>query len=200
MNTLHPELSIDTSIAWFYLITNSLRVFTYMPQIVAVARSKDGARAISLWTWGSWMVAHAAAVMYGLQLQDLFFTVISSINLLGTSAVTCISCKRRIRFNLDRRFSEAAAAALLAGGVAAARFAPSSIDENSDLAQQPGDRARTPVAVSFDQGMFEERVRAVASMQQVAGAQTAQKNAAHHTNRAGLTGKSNWLRHRITGG
>lgn len=100
--TPHPELWIDSSIAWFYLITNTLRVVTYVPQIVAVMRSQDGARAVSLFTWGSWMVANGAAILYALLLRDFFFMAISSINFLGCSAVTLITIQRRARFEQSR--------------------------------------------------------------------------------------------------
>ena len=55
-----PTLAPAAAIGWFYLVTNATRVFTYLPQIVAVRRSTDGERAISLFTWGSWLVSHGA--------------------------------------------------------------------------------------------------------------------------------------------
>lgn len=84
------------AIAWCYLATNSLRVFTYWPQILAVWRSSDGARAVSLLTWSSWCVSHLAALLYGtVVVADRFFVCISAINLLGCGAVTAIATARR---------------------------------------------------------------------------------------------------------
>ena len=85
------------AIGWFYLVTNSVRILTYLPQIIAVWRCRDGARAISLLTWGSWSISNVAAVLYGmLVVHDAFFVAISTINLIGCGAVTVIAARRRI--------------------------------------------------------------------------------------------------------
>lgn len=94
-------LSAASSIAWFYLISNSLRGFTYIPQIVVAWRSRDGARSLSLLTWSAWLVAHVAAVLYGLVLQDTFFTSISLINCTGCALVTAIALRRRQQWKLN---------------------------------------------------------------------------------------------------
>lgn len=79
LNTL-PASAPLAAIAWAYLITNSARIITYLPQIQAVWRSTDGARAISLWTWGSWSVSHITALLYGvLVIEDGFFSLITGI-------------------------------------------------------------------------------------------------------------------------
>jgi len=83
-------------IAWAYLLTNAIRVFTYVPQIVAVWRCNDGARSVSLLTWGSWVLSHITAMVYGLTVVvDGFFVAISIVNLLGCGAVTLIAMRRR---------------------------------------------------------------------------------------------------------
>ena len=88
--------SVAAAIGWFYLVTNSTRVITYIPQIVAVWRCTDGARAISLLTWGSWLCSHLTAIAYGLLVvHDAFFVAISTINLVGCGTVTLIAARRR---------------------------------------------------------------------------------------------------------
>ncbi len=103
METLAPlNPSVAAAIGWFYLVTNSARVFTYIPQIIAVWRCRDGARAISLITWYSWAVSHAAAMTYGaLVVHDGFFFVISAINFACSSAVATIATQRRSRFSVS---------------------------------------------------------------------------------------------------
>ena len=87
-----------TAIAWAYLGTNATRVVTYVPQIVAAWRCTDGARAISLLTWGSWVVSHLTSLAYGtLVLHDPFFVAITMINLLGCSTITAIVAIHRWR-------------------------------------------------------------------------------------------------------
>ena len=99
------NLDVVAAIGWFYLATNSLRMFTYVPQILAVWHCRDGARSISLITWYSWAVSNLTAIAYGtLVVHDGFFTFISTINFTCCTAVALIaSSKRR---NL-RRISKA---------------------------------------------------------------------------------------------
>ncbi|WP_077002332.1 hypothetical protein [Variovorax sp. KK3] len=83
-------------IAWVYLITNAVRIFTYVPQIVVVWRCRDGAPSVSQLTWGSWVLSHITAVLYGaLVVFDLFFLLISLVNLLGCGLVVGIVAWRR---------------------------------------------------------------------------------------------------------
>lgn len=86
------------AIAWSYLAINSTRIVTYVPQIMAAWRCTDGARAISLLTWGSWAVSHFSGLAYGtLVLHDAFFVAITTINLLGCCSVTAIVAAHRWR-------------------------------------------------------------------------------------------------------
>ncbi|KWR83371.1 hypothetical protein [Cupriavidus sp. IDO] len=86
----------NSTIASLYILTNAARVFTYVPQLMAVWRSTDGARDISLFTWGSWVVANATAVAYGaVVIHDLFFTLIAVLNLVCCAAVTVVGVQRR---------------------------------------------------------------------------------------------------------
>ncbi len=105
-----PDFSLSTTaaIGWFYLVTNVARIFTYLPQIVAVWRSTDGAQAISLFTWSSWLVSHCAAILYGtLVVHDLFFVLIVLVNLFGCGAVTLIALQRRLQWRREQRHDAA---------------------------------------------------------------------------------------------
>ncbi|MBO9649343.1 MAG: hypothetical protein J7605_12590 [Variovorax sp.] len=94
--TVPSSLPADSMIAWLYILTNAARVVTYVPQLMAVWRSTDGARDISLLTWGSWVVANATAVAYGsIVIHDLFFTSIAMLNLVCCAAVTVVGAQRR---------------------------------------------------------------------------------------------------------
>ena len=101
MNALsHPSDAAMAGIAWVYLITNFARVFTYAPQIAAVWRCHDGARAISLCTWYSWTASNLASAAYGvLVIHDACFGAISTINFLGCATVANIAAQRRRQFN-----------------------------------------------------------------------------------------------------
>lgn len=83
-------------IAWLYLITNATRLVTYLPQIIVVWRCTDGARSVSVLTWGSWVLSQATATLYGIWvLHDLPFVAISLINLVGCGCVTVLALRRR---------------------------------------------------------------------------------------------------------
>ncbi len=89
---------------WLYLLTNAVRVFTYIPQIVVVWRCTDGALTVSLLTWGSWVLSNVTATLYGvLVVQDGLFVTISLVNLIGCAAVTLIAARRRIQWHAKWR-------------------------------------------------------------------------------------------------
>jgi hypothetical protein len=46
----------------FYLFSffNALRLFSYLPQIYRIVCDRNGASAISYWTWGSWTAANVS--------------------------------------------------------------------------------------------------------------------------------------------
>lgn len=91
-------------IAWLYLATNALRVLSYLPQIAAVWRCRDGATALSLWAWALWTLSHATAAAYGVRvLGDPLFVGVSLLNLAGCAAVTWIACCRRHAASRRRR-------------------------------------------------------------------------------------------------
>ena len=95
-----------STIALVYVVTNAACAFTYLPQIVAVWRCRDGARSISLVTCTSWLVSHAAAVAYGLLvIHDRLFVSISLLNFCGCGAVTLIAAQRRGLLRWRREWS-----------------------------------------------------------------------------------------------
>jgi uncharacterized protein with PQ loop repeat len=94
--TAADALSWQGVIAWSFLLTNGARLITYLPQILAVWRCQDGARALSLITWTSWVVSHVTALLYGaVVLHDPFFVVVSLINLVCSAIVVVIAGHRR---------------------------------------------------------------------------------------------------------
>src|SRR5262249_47513180 len=83
-------------VAWVYVVTNSLRVFFYAPQICAVFKSDDGARAVSIATWGFWTFANLTGALYGwFVIHDGVFCAVSAGNLACTAAVTLIAASKR---------------------------------------------------------------------------------------------------------
>lgn len=53
-----------------FAICNGVRVFAYVPQIIAVARDVGGASAISYTTWGLFAISHLSTVAYAVLVVD----------------------------------------------------------------------------------------------------------------------------------
>jgi hypothetical protein len=56
---IDPDLLVSA-----FTATNSLRALFYVPQIVAVYKSVDGARDIALLTWWMWVANNALGAVY----------------------------------------------------------------------------------------------------------------------------------------
>jgi len=79
-------------IAWLYVVTNSVRVLFYAPQIRAVLKCEDGAQSLSIATWGFWTFANLTATLYGwFVIHDGAFSAIFAGNLACTATVTLIA-------------------------------------------------------------------------------------------------------------
>jgi uncharacterized protein with PQ loop repeat len=84
-------------VAWLYVVTNSVRIIAYAPQIRAVLKARDGAQAVSITTWTFWTFAHLTAILYGwLVVHDGFFCAIFAGNLTCTAAVALIATRKRL--------------------------------------------------------------------------------------------------------
>jgi len=91
-------ISIESgqAIGWFYAATSFIRVAAYAPQVRLVWRCIEGARSVSLLTWGSAALSHLAATLYGLLvLGDICFTAIGLGNFVGSAAIVCAAGVQR---------------------------------------------------------------------------------------------------------
>jgi hypothetical protein len=86
-------LSLVTAL---YAGSSALRLLAYLPQIVAIARDRTGAHAISLLTWTFWGVSHAITAVYSaLLLKDTLLVSMMIGNTLGCVAVVWATMMRR---------------------------------------------------------------------------------------------------------
>jgi hypothetical protein len=73
------QLAYITFLAFAFF--SSLRVVSYLPQILRVAADAHGASAISYSTWGLWTASNAATALYGwINLQDFYLAAVSATN------------------------------------------------------------------------------------------------------------------------
>lgn len=79
-----------------YAACSALRLVAYLPQLIAIARDRSGAHAISLLTWTFWGFSHAVTALYSaLLLGDALLAGMMVGNALGCAAVTGVTMIRR---------------------------------------------------------------------------------------------------------
>jgi predicted MFS family arabinose efflux permease len=114
---------------------NSIRVLFYLPQILAVARSTDGARDIALSTWALWALTNALGAAYGAVVaRDALLAVSFALSMLACLATLAMAITKRLRW---RRAASANP-----------RPCRSAVSTPSCIAQRASARARSRAAAS----------------------------------------------------
>ena len=87
------------AITYVYFLLNTVRVFSYVPQIITVGREKSTARAISLLTWTFWTAANFITGIYAsFVVKDTLLSLMSYGNTLGCGIVVGIVLYKRKKY------------------------------------------------------------------------------------------------------
>jgi len=96
------ELLLEV-ITGIYVACNAVRLLSYVPQIVAVAREHSGAYAISLVTWLFWTLSNASTAVYcSTVIDDVLLTSTMWGNAAGCFAVASLTAMKRQRYGWER--------------------------------------------------------------------------------------------------
>jgi hypothetical protein len=79
-----------------FTVFNGLRIVSYIPQIVRVARDANGASAISYSTWGMWFAANSSTALYAfVNIADQMMGMINLVNALCCGVVIALTAYKR---------------------------------------------------------------------------------------------------------
>jgi hypothetical protein len=105
-------LALDTAdaISFAFGLFNLLRLASYLPQIMAVARDSHGAHAISLTCWMIWIGANATTGLYSwVKLADFALASVSAFNTICCLLVFFVAGYKRLIFARSRIVTRLAA-------------------------------------------------------------------------------------------
>ena len=87
-------------ITYMYIIFNSGRVFSYIPQIIAVFKEQNPVLAISLITWSFWTAANFTTALYAtVVLPDVLLAAMSYGNTFCCAVVVLLVIYKRYKYN-----------------------------------------------------------------------------------------------------
>jgi len=97
-DVMTQELIVQ-SLTAIYALCNAVRLLIYVPQIVAIARERSGAYAISMFSWTFWSFSHAVTAIYcHIVVHDPLLGGMMWGNAFGCLAVVVLTAAKRRRY------------------------------------------------------------------------------------------------------
>lgn len=82
-----------------FTIANALQIVSYVPQIVCVARDRNGATAIAYSTWLIWLAGSAATAAYAMvNIWDVWLAAVNVVHSVCCVAVIALTAWKRRRY------------------------------------------------------------------------------------------------------
>lgn len=92
-------MTLVDAITWLYGASGVAILASYAPQVRLAWRSRQGAKDVSLATWGFWCCTALVSVLYAtVVVKDRGFALMATGNMVGCIAVTAITAWRRLQF------------------------------------------------------------------------------------------------------
>lgn len=96
-------LEWTAAVTALYAVCSAVRLLSYAPQIVAVARESSGAHAISLTSWAFWSFSHVVTAVYCFTVaNDALLGYMMWGNAAGGAAIVSLTTMKRFRYGWDR--------------------------------------------------------------------------------------------------
>jgi hypothetical protein len=111
MFALDVPMTSEQWVALTFAGCNAVRVFAYLPQIMAIHRDDTGAEAISCTTWWLFMASNVTTVVYAIVvLGDHSMALLFALNTAGCAAILMFTAYKRFQLRARERTMAAWAA------------------------------------------------------------------------------------------
>ena len=93
------EALFISSITQLCFLLNSLRILSYLPQIITIVKGKDDSKSISVLTWSFWTFTNFVTVLYTTFVHFDYILILTNVgNTLGCGIVVFLVLYKRRKY------------------------------------------------------------------------------------------------------